>query len=153
MLGADGNHYNKTMSRICQKLVIPVSWPKGLVHLGFARPPPWPPCESRKTPIQVEEDDDDITPIQTMHGLTTRARARQLNLHVHSYLINCVLELTLGAMDVLMIRNLGENHQGLGKGQDVKEEKLGHSQQEKVKSDSTSSPPWSTGPACTKTDA
>jgi hypothetical protein len=46
-------------------------------------------------------------------------------------------------MDVLMIRNLGEDHQGLIKGQDVKEEKLGHSQQEKAKFDSTSSPPWS----------
>jgi hypothetical protein len=31
-------------------------------------------------------------------------------------------------MDVLMIRNLGEDHQGLGKGQDSKEEKLGRSQ-------------------------
>jgi hypothetical protein len=40
-----------------------------------------------------------------------------------------------------MIRNIGEDQQGLGKGQDVKEEKLGRSQQEKVKSDSTSSPP------------
>jgi hypothetical protein len=44
-------------------------------------------------------------------------------------------------MDVLMIRNLVENHQGLEKCQDVKEEKLGCSQQEKAKSDSTSSPP------------
>jgi hypothetical protein len=54
-----------------------------------------------------------------MHGPTTRARARQLNLQVRSNLVNCVLELTLGAMDVLMIRNLGEDQQGLGKGQDV----------------------------------
>jgi hypothetical protein len=36
--------------------------------------------------------------------------------------------------------------------QDVKEEKLGRSQQEKAKSDSTSSPPWIPGPVCTKTD-
>jgi hypothetical protein len=93
------------------------------------------------TPNQVGEDDEDITPIKIKHGPTTRARARQLNLQVRSYLINCVLELTLGAIDVLMIRNLGEDQQGLGKGQDVKEEKLGCSQQEKVKSDSTSSPP------------
>jgi hypothetical protein len=48
-----------------------------------------------------------------------------------------------------MIRNLGEDQQGLEKSQDIKEEKLGRSQQEKAKSDSTSSPP----PVCTKTDA
>jgi hypothetical protein len=56
-------------------------------------------------------------------------------------------------MDVLMIRNLGEDQQGLGKGQDVKEEKLRHSQQGKTKSDSTLSPPWSLSPVCTKTHA
>jgi hypothetical protein len=49
----------------------------------------------------------------------------------------------IGVMDVLMIRNLGEDQEGLGKDQDVKEEKLGRSQQEKSKFDSTSSPPWS----------
>jgi hypothetical protein len=36
----------------------------------------------------------------------------------------------LGAMDVLMIRNFGEHQQGHGKGQHVKEEKQGRSQQE-----------------------
>ena len=50
-----------------------------------------------------------------MHGPTTRARARNLNLQVCSNLVNYVLELTLGATDVLMIGNFGENHQGLGK--------------------------------------
>jgi hypothetical protein len=89
--------------------VTPIFEPKGLVHLRVARPPPWPSLESRTTPIQVGEDDEDITPIQIMHGLTTRARARQL-------MLNCVLELMLCAMDVLLIRNLGEVHQGLGKG-------------------------------------
>jgi hypothetical protein len=49
-------------------------------------------------------------------------------------------------------RNLGEYHQGLGKCQDVREEKLGRSQQEKAKSDSTLSPPWTLGPVCTKID-
>jgi hypothetical protein len=52
-----------------------------------------------------------------------------------------------------MIRNLRENQQGLEKGQDIKEEKLVRSQQEKAKFDSTSSPPWSLGPLYTKTDA
>jgi hypothetical protein len=50
-----------------------------------------------------------------MHGPTTQAHARNLNLQVCSNLMNCILELTLGAMDVLMIRNFGEDHQGLGK--------------------------------------
>jgi hypothetical protein len=52
-----------------------------------------------------------------------------------------------------MIRNLGEDQQGLEKSQDNKEDKLGRSQQEKAKFDSTSSPPWSLGPVCTKIDA
>jgi hypothetical protein len=63
-----------------------------------------------------------------MHGPITRSCARQLNLLVRSNLVNYVLELTLGVMDVLMIRNLGEDQQGLGKGQDVKEEKQGRPQ-------------------------
>jgi hypothetical protein len=88
-----------------------------------------------------------------MHGLTTRAHARQINLQVRSYLVNCILEHTLYAMDVLMVRNTGEDHQGLGKGQYINDEKIGHSQQDKAKSDSTSSPPQTPGPVCTKTDA
>jgi hypothetical protein len=63
-----------------------------------------------------------------MNGSITRLCARQLNLQVHSTLVNCVLKLTLGAMDVLMIRNLGENQQGLGKGQDVEKEQQGRPQ-------------------------
>jgi hypothetical protein len=63
--------------------------------------------------------DEDITSMYTMNGPITRSRARQLNLQVRSTLVNYVSELTLGAMNVLMIRNLGENQQGLGKGQCV----------------------------------
>jgi hypothetical protein len=65
---------------------------------------------------------DEITLIQIMHGPTTRANARQLNLQVRSHLVNCILELTLCGVDVLMIRNLREGHQGLEKCQDVKED-------------------------------
>jgi hypothetical protein len=86
--------------------------------------------ESRTTPIQEEEDDEDITSIHTMNGPITRSRARQLNLQVRSTLVNCVSELTLGAMDVLMIRNLGEDQQGLGKGLGVEKEEQGRPQQE-----------------------
>jgi hypothetical protein len=86
--------------------------------------------ESRTTPLQEGEDDEDITSIHTMNGLITRSRARQLILQVCSALVNCVSELTLGAMDVLMIRNLGENQQGLRKGLGVEEEQQGRPQQE-----------------------
>jgi hypothetical protein len=70
-------------------------------------------------------NDEDITYIHTMNGPITRSRARQLYLQVRSTLVNCVSELTLGAIDVLMIRNLGENNQGLGKGQGVEEKQQG----------------------------
>jgi hypothetical protein len=63
--------------------------------------------ESRTTPIQEEEDDEDITSIHTMNGPITRSHARHLNLQVRSTLVNYVSELTLGDMDVLMIRYLG----------------------------------------------
>ena len=86
--------------------------------------------ESRTTLVQEEEDDEDITSIHTMNGPITRSRARQLNLQVRSTLVNCVSELTLGAMDVLMIRYLGEDQQGLGKGQGVEEEQQVRPQQE-----------------------
>jgi hypothetical protein len=74
--------------------------------------------------------DEDITSIHTINGPITRSRARQLNLQVRSTLVNCVSELTLGAMDVLMIRYLGEDQQGLGKGQGVEQEQQGRPQQE-----------------------
>jgi hypothetical protein len=74
--------------------------------------------------------DEDITSIHTMNGPIIRSRARRLNLQVRSTLVNCVSELTLGAMDVLMIRYLGEDQQGLGKGQGVEELKQGRPQQE-----------------------
>jgi hypothetical protein len=116
------------MSKIYQKSVTPVFWPKGLVHPRFAWPHPWPLPESRTNPIQVEENDEDITPIQTMHGLTTRANAQKLKLQIRSNLVNCVLELMLVVIDVLMIRNFGKDHQRLGKDQGVKEEEQGRPQ-------------------------
>ena len=60
-----------------------------------------------------------------MNGPITRSRARELILQVRSALVNCVSELTLGAMDVLMIRYLVEDQQGLEKGQGVEEEQQG----------------------------
>jgi hypothetical protein len=109
--------------------------------------------ESRTTPIQEEEDDEDITSIHTMNGPITRSRARQLNLQVRSTLVNCVSELTLGAMDVLIIRNLGEDQQGLGKGLGVEEEQQGRHNRKEIKSDSAATPSRVIGPVCTKMDA
>jgi hypothetical protein len=97
--------------------------------------------------------DEDITSIHTMNGPITRSRARQLNLQVCSTLVNCVSELTLGAMDVLMIRNLGEEQQGLGKGLGVEEEQQGCHNRKEIKSDSAATPSRVPGLVCTKMDA
>jgi hypothetical protein len=85
--------------------------------------------ESRMTPIQEGEDDEDISPLHTMQGLITRAHARHLDLQVHSNLVNCFSALTLSSMHVLLIRNNGEDQQGPGEGQGVKEEELGRPHQ------------------------
>jgi hypothetical protein len=77
------------------------------------------------TPIQEGEDDQDISPLHTMQGPITRARARQLDLQVRSNLVNYFLELMLGSMHILLIRNNREDQQGLGEGQGVNEEELG----------------------------
>jgi hypothetical protein len=73
--------------------------------------------------------DEDISPLHTMQGPITRARARQLDLQVRSNLVNYFSELTLGSMHVLLIRNNGEDYQGLGEGQGVRKEELGRPQQ------------------------
>jgi hypothetical protein len=67
-----------------------------------------------------------------MQGPITRARARQLDLHVRSNLVNCFLEFTLGFMPVLLIRNNGEDQQGLVEGQGLKKEELGRPHQRGV---------------------
>jgi hypothetical protein len=92
MLGVDGNHHDNMTSRICKKSTTPIFGPKGL-----ARPSPWPPPKSRTTTIQGGKYDEDITLIQIMHESTTRACARQLNLQVRSYLVNCIFEFMLYA--------------------------------------------------------
>jgi hypothetical protein len=109
--------------------------------------------ESRMTPIQEEQDDEDITSIHTMNGPITRSRARQLNLQVRSTLVNCVSELTLGAMNVLMIRNFGEDRQGLRKDLGVEEEQQGRHNRKEIKSDSAATPSRVPGPVYTKMDA
>jgi hypothetical protein len=103
------------------------------------RCPPWRSCHRGVRVVHLLHllrvgaanlADEDITSIHTINGPITRSRARQPILQVRSTLVNCVSELTLGAMDVLMIRNLGEDQQGLGKGLVVEEEQQGRPQQE-----------------------
>jgi hypothetical protein len=52
-----------------------------------------------------------------------------------------------------MIRNLGEDQQGLGKGLGVEEEQQGHHNRKEIKSDSSATPSRVLGRVCTKMDA
>ena len=79
--------------------------------------------ESRTTPTQEGEDDEDITPTDTndtpqddIQGHITRAHARQLNLQVSSFLSNvyCESENRLLPNDLIVLRNKGEDQQGCG---------------------------------------
>ncbi|WVZ83582.1 hypothetical protein U9M48_030714 [Paspalum notatum var. saurae] len=73
---------------------------------------------SRTTSLQEGEDDEDITPI-VMQGPITRARIKQLNQQVSSFLgarnstyKNSMLPNDI--IDYIILRNLGEDHEGLG---------------------------------------
>ncbi|WVZ63325.1 hypothetical protein U9M48_012966, partial [Paspalum notatum var. saurae] len=73
---------------------------------------------SRTTSLQEGEDDEDITPI-VMQGPITRARAKQLNQQVNSFLGACNSTYKDGMLpnhiiDYIVLRNLGEDHEGLG---------------------------------------
>ena len=81
--------------------------------------------ESRTTPIQEGKDDEDITPTDTndthqdaIQGPITRARARQFNLQVSSFLSNVYYESEnkLLLNDLIVLRNKGEDQQGCGEG-------------------------------------
>ena len=78
--------------------------------------------ESRTTQMQEGEDDEDITTTDTtihpivMQGPITRARARQLNQQVNSFLCSSIHEIEnkLLPNDLIVLRNFGEDHEGLG---------------------------------------
>jgi hypothetical protein len=74
MLGSNGNHRSKMTSRNCQKLAMPVFEPEAFIHPRVHWPPPWPLPESRTTLIQEGDDDEDVTPIHTMHGPRSKYR-------------------------------------------------------------------------------
>ena len=115
--------------------------------------------ESRMTPIQEWEDDEDITPmdiqevppldIQTIQGPITRARARQLNLEVSSLLSvsinNCENGLLPNFYNV--IRNQGEGQGTHGDEHGGMEEQQGPPSHMEAQYNLTSSPPRSPGAA------
>jgi len=78
--------------------------------------------ESRTTQIQEGEDDEDINTIDTstpsqvpVSGPITRARARQLNYQVNSFLALCPSYLDRGTTCCLvLLRNNGEEPKGRG---------------------------------------
>jgi hypothetical protein len=79
--------------------------------------------ESRTTPLQEGEDDEDITLMDTnntqvdIQGPITRARARQLNLQVISFLHNysCAFESSMLPNNLIVLRNEGDDQQRHGK--------------------------------------
>jgi hypothetical protein len=107
--------------------------------------------ESRMTPIQEGEDDEDITPldIQTIQAPITRARARQLNLEVSLLLSisinNCENGLLPNFYNV--IRNQGEVQGTHGEEHGGLEEQQGPPSHMETQSNLTSSPPPSPGAA------
>ena len=72
--------------------------------------------------MDVDEDittmDTNNTPQVDIQDPTTRARARQLNLQVSSFLSNyfCEFENSLLPNDLIILRNKGEDQQGCGEG-------------------------------------
>jgi hypothetical protein len=75
----------------------------------------------RMTELVDRVNDEDITPMDTnntpqvdIQGPITRARARQLNLQVVSFLRNysCAFESSMLPNDLIILRNQGEDHGG-----------------------------------------
>ncbi|WVZ87856.1 hypothetical protein U9M48_034431, partial [Paspalum notatum var. saurae] len=97
--------------------------------------------ESRTTSLQEGEDDEDISPMYTtesppsvLQGPITRARARQLNQQVNSFLSSSTYTdkdgmLSNYILDYIILRNLGEDQEGLGHQQGVGEEQGGRPSQ------------------------
>ena len=76
--------------------------------------------------------DTNDPPQEDIQGPITRARARQLNLQVSSFLSNvyCESENRLLPNDLIVLRNKGENQKGRGEGLDGMED-----QQERLDQD------------------
>lgn len=90
--------------------------------------------ESRTTPFQAGEDDEDITspdahdtPLD-IQGPITRARARQLHLEVRSFLTNSFYDFKNRLLfnDYILIRNKGEDQEMHGERLGGVEDQQGH---------------------------
>jgi hypothetical protein len=90
--------------------------------------------ESRMTSFQEGEDDEDITPSDApadpptnMQGPMTRARMRQLNLEVSSFLSDpfYIIENRLLPNDVIFLRNIWEAHEEVGGSNGGKDDQQG----------------------------
>ena len=97
-------------------------------------------ADLRTTPLQEGEDDEDITPSDTQNnppldiqGPITRARARQLNLQVSSFLSTslCDYKNRLLPNDYIVIRNHGEDQRIVGEGLQGREDQQRRASQDK----------------------
>jgi hypothetical protein len=115
------------------------------------------------TPIQEGEDDEDITlsdthnpPPLIIQGPISRARVRQLNQHVSSFLSSsaCTYENSMlpnEIIDYIVLRNFGEDQEGLGNQQGQGGRLGGGAFKSRWKPKSSRSQPSRTpGPVCTK---
>jgi hypothetical protein len=116
--------------------------------------------ESRTTPFQEGEDDEDITPSDVpadpptvMQAPMTQARTRQLNFEVSSFLSDpfYTFENILLSNDVILLRNIGEGHEGLrGRGGGEDDQQRDVQQEPEVRSNMILSMPRPSGPVCLK---
>ena len=86
----------------------------------------------KKTDEDINPMDTNNTPQFDVQGPITRARARLLNLHVSSFLSNysCDFENSLLPNDLIVLRNKGEDQQGLGEGLQDMEDQRGRPEQD-----------------------
>jgi len=105
---------------------------------------------------------EDITPSDApadpptiMQGQMTRARMRQLNLEVSSFLSDPfhTFENRLLPNDVILLRNIEEGHEELGGSVEAQKTSKDVQHKRKARSNSTSSLPRPLGPVCIKTDS
>jgi hypothetical protein len=116
----------------------------------------------RMTSIQLGEDDEDITPsdarntLLNIQGPITRARARQLNLHMSSFLSTSFydFENRLLPNDYILIKNEGDD-QRMHVERSLESDKAskGRPRHLEAQYSSTSSPPWNPGAVCLRLDA
>jgi hypothetical protein len=94
--------------------------------------------ESRTTPLQEGEDDEDITtmdtnntPLVDVQGPITQARARQMNLQVSSFLCtySCAFENSVLPNELIVLKNERKDQQGHGEGLGGVEGQQGRSDQ------------------------